>query len=1291
MTTCATRLILFLLLTVSLAGFGQEKSAPAPVEIIWSGFERVRPAPEKEIKTPSFQGAYLLPGEQLPYFSLYLPEGGVQGFTFQNPEYLPFSGEDSRLVSSINISTEITVQLTEATENKRRVTLVAFIPIRRNPQTGQVEKLVRFGYQYYTESSRAVEDTSPKRNPEQTLRQRAPASVLAAGEWYKIGVTSTGIHKIDRAALQAIGINPQNVDPRRIRIFGNATGMLPQKNRDFRPDDLVENAIYVEGEADGSFHPEDYILFFAQGPHTWTRNSQRPEKFAHHFNLYTDTAYYFITVGQSNGKRVTTETAPSGAVQTISSYDERWFHEQDLQNMVQSGREWYGEKFDAFIRTRTIAFPASDLVPGSQIIVTSFVMGNSPAPNSFGVKLNDRDLGVQQISGRGSFDYHPMGVNSLAIFELPLSNLSYSNELRVGLTFNQGTSQTATGHLNYLEIQAERILRIFGNQTIFRSLRSLSAPVSQFSIGGAGPGIRVWDVTDPRRALQQEVTVISNIATFTASTDTLREFVAFTGSNFPAPVAAGKVANQNLHRLNLNGNLDLVILTNPLFRTEANRLAEHRRNHTNMEVEVVTTHQVFNEFSSGSQDVTAIRDFMKMLFDRSKKGADEPIYLLILGDASYDFKNRIPNNTNFVPVYQSRRSLDPVLSYSSEDYFGFLDDDEGFWDEESFRDPHLLDIGIGRLPAQTAADAATMVQKIIQYDNPSSFGKWRNRLTFVADDGDFNEHLNDAENLVKILENRQPHYNVNKVYLDMYRQEAVPSGQRSPDTNAAIDKAVEQGSLLINYTGHGGETGWASEQIVTIPQVRNWKNADRLTFMLTATCEFGRYDDPRRNSGAEYALLNPQGGAVGLLTTTRPVYSNGNRLLNTTFIDNMFRPINNRMPRLGDLMQVTKNKSFSGVNNRNFSLLGDPSQTLAYPELRAIVQNINGRIVGGGETDTIRALSKVVLEGAITDLGGVVQNSFNGQLQVSVFEKPMLLNTLGNENPVKQILVRENLIYDGLASIGNGLFSVTFVVPKDISYNFGFGKISLYANNQTTDAHGSSQDVVIGGFASEAEVDNTPPRINLFMDDESFVFGGITASNSTLIAKLFDESGINTSGIGIGHEITAILDGNKDNLIVLNEYYTADVDSYQSGRVRFLFKDLSNGPHNIKVKAWDTHNNSAEEEVEFIVANKETISLEHVLNYPNPFSTSTTFHFDHNRSGEDLEILIQVFTVSGRLVKTLHAVAPGSKAHIGDIHWDGKDDFNDTLAKGVYVYKVSIRSQRDGSKANKFEKLVILN
>lgn len=1130
------------------------------------------------------------------------------------------------------------------------------------------------------------------------------SSVLSTGNWYKIGITQSGIYKIDRALLQALGINTQSLDPRTLQLYGNGGGMLPQANRAPRPDDLVENAIWVAGEADGRFDESDYALFYAKGPHTWEHTGN--QIFRHTLNLYSDTAYYFLRVGTAPGARIQTQEQTAGSAQTISSYNEYLYHERDLKNMVSSGREWYGEDFSTFNTSREFTFPVSDLVPGSTVRLSAFLMANSEAPSSFTMRLNNHTLGTQTIDRRSSGDYHQEGVNSFSTYTLAQQTLGQPTEVKVSLSYSTGSNSTAIGYLNYLVLNYERQLKLYGDQTSFRSVASLSAPVSTFRIAGVPATAQVWDVTNPIRPVGQQTTAAGSDLSFSAPSDILREFVVFRSNSGLKPAAIGKVANQDLHSHNLDGRLDLVILTHPRFLQEANRLAAHRRQHSNMEVAVVTTTQVYNEFSSGAQDVTAIRDYMRMLYQRSGKHDDEVLYLLLFGDASYDYKNRIPNNTNLVPAYQSRQSLHPIDSYSSEDYYGFLDDDEGEW-EESNQGNHLLDIGIGRLPVKTPQEAATVVDKIIAYDSPAHFGKWRRQITFVADDGDFNEHQNDAEFLADYLERNHPNYNPNKVYLDLYRQEAVANGQRSPEAAAALDKAVEQGSLIMNYTGHGNEVSWAWEQILTLQQINNWRNKDRLTFLLTATCEFGRYDDPRRTSGAEAALVSAQGGAVGLLTTTRPVYASDNRVLNRNFYQAAFTPINGRMPRLGDIVQRTKNTSISdmggsrGVNNRNFTLLGDPSQQLAYPDLLARITHINGNEMA---TDTLGALGRVTMGGEIVTADGTRAEGFSGKVDVTIYEKQVTRKTFGDNTPERRentpppstgsqpvpVQLLENIVYDGQATVRNGQFELSFVVPKDIDYRYGTGKVSLYASSTAQDAIGTLIPV-IGGTTSEVPADNTPPTIRLFMDDESFKFGGITSQHPTLLAKLFDENGINTSGIGSGHEILAVLDEGTDQAIILNDYYTSDQDSYRSGSVRYTFKDLKEGPHSLKLKAWDTHNNSSEEFLEFIVSNNAKLALSHLLNYPNPFSTSTTFRFNHNRAGENLDIQIHIFTVSGKLVKTLHATSLASQAHIADISWNGRDEFNDVLARGIYVYRVIVRSQNDGSTATSFEKLVLLN
>lgn len=1124
-------------------------------------------------------------------------------------------------------------------------------------------------------------------------RSFTASSVLSTGTWYKIGVPAAGLYKLDRSQLQALGLPVDQIDPRHLQLFGNGGAMLPQLNRAPRPDDLQQNAVFIAGESDGRLDAADYLLFYAPGPHRWHYDAAAG-RFVHQNHLYADTAYYFLTVGPAAGLRITALQTPANPSETIETFTDHQFWEQDLVNVLKSGRRWFGEAFNSLQLSRHFSFPLPDVVPGTTIELTSAVMGDSEAGSSFQVQANNILLGTQDLPGRGRHHYHAAGQASTRTFSLN-SDLVTGGMLQVNLTYSQQGLSSATGYLDYLELNAERSLKLSGNQTAFRSTRLLgTGKTVAFRIANLPANALLWEITDPLRPRSLPLAHSDGSGSFTALTDTLREYLVFAGSDFPRPRMVGRVANQNLHGLNLDGQLDLVILTHPLLTAQANQLAQHRRERDKLQVAVVTTTQVYQEFSSGSQDVVAIRDFMKMLYERRSSG--RRLYLLLFGDASYDYKSRTQPDTNLVPVYESRESLDPLSTYSSEDFYGFLDEEEGEWSESNFSTPELLDIGIGRLPVASVGEAEAVVRKIIHYDTAAGFGKWRNRITLLADDGDGAEHLRDAESLAQYLNANQPAYLTKKLYLDLYPQQSLPNGQRSPAINAALDQAIEQGSLILNYTGHGNETTLAHEQVLTQPQIAAWKNYDRLVFMLTATCEFGRYDDPGRSSGAELALLNPQGGAIGLLATTRPVFASTNRLLNRNFMQWAFTPVQGQPPRLGDLLLQTKNNSQSQASNRNFTLLADPSQQLAYPALRAQVTAINTLPVTGGVTDTLRALQQVTLTGHITDAAQLLQTNFDGLIEVTIFDKPVAVQPLGDESDpegpeVRNILVRENMIYAGTATVSKGKWSLSFVVPKDISYHIGPGFISLYAYNATTDAQGLSEGIVVGGSLPQTPADNTPPRIRLFMDDESFVSGGLTSQHPVLLARLSDANGINTTGIGIGHEITATLDGDNNNTIVLNDYYSADQDNFQAGLVRFPFKNLAPGWHEVSLKAWDTHNNPAQASLRFRVTQNNEMVATDVTNFPNPFLDQTTFRFDHNQTNGDLDIQIHIFTVTGRTVKRIATRLPAHGTQLPQISWDGRDDSGNRVSPGVYLYRVSIRSTEDGRHTQKFNRLIKLN
>ena len=1295
------------ILLSGFTAFGQRAAKDQASTIEWQ-------APVPSQKSPHRQSLYFTgagnTAEGLPVLSLQIRGRHLASAALLDTRFEPLSPAEAKLIPASFQQKQIEVTVEQGLEQRQPVSILSLVPLRLNPATGQAEKLVSFRYT-------TTEAPASARKTTAAARIYAETSVLDCNSctFYKIGVTETGIHKLDFNFLKDLGLNPAQLDPRQLRLYGNGGGMLPQANAAPRFDDLRENAILVQGEADGTFHNNDYVLFYAQGPHTWSLNSNNGQ-FSHHFNVYSDTAYYFLTVGPVAGLRVQ-QAAPAPAGPEVSVFDERIHHEQDLFNPLAdvlsqpSGRTWFGEKFTSnFTASREFKIAMPGLVPSGRVIFKTHVFNSATSSATFEFLLNGIMLGKTVLPARNTADYAPAGTHQYANFSPDSVIIPFGNELSVKINYRNGNNVSGGGNLDFFTILAKRQLRLYGNSTNFRSVDSKANPSSTFVLADAPASALTWDVTDPTRPRQLATTHNGSLAFNALTQDTVREFIAFTGDAFPAPAKAGKVVRQNLHALNLDKSLDLLIVTHPKFLAQANLLAQFRQRNDGLNAAVVTTTQVYNEFSSGAQDVSAIRDVMKLVYDRNPNPKAKPMYLLLFGDASFDYKYRTPKNTNFVPVYeapQSFESLSPVLTYSSEDYYGFMDDTEGEW--ASSTNSHLLDVGVGRLPVQTPEEAQAVVSKLISYvNNHQNTGKWRNTVTLVADDGDFDQYFKDAQSFARKIDTRYPQYNVRKLYLDAYKQISVSSGKRSPEASDQIVKTVEQGTLIVNYIGHGGETGWAHERILEVPQINAWQNNDKLAFFVTATCEFGRYDDPARTSGAEYALLNPNGGAIGLLSTTRPVTSTDNFLINAAFYDSaIFVPVNGRMPRLGDVMRRTKNNSLSGDGNRNFTLLGDPSLRLAYPEKKAEVIRING-INTGTLPDTLKALSKMTIEGVVTD-GGNVLTDFNGNLQATVYEKKTTITKLGDEGGSKRdtFSIRQNVIFDGLVSVVNGQWKVQFIVPKDISYQYGSGKISLYAATAdgTRDAGGYSSRIIVGGSDPNAPADNTPPVVQLYLNDESFLPGGSTHPNPKLIALLSDESGINTAGIGIGHEITGKLDAEvmKAEPIILNDYYSAEKGSYQKGRVLYSgveLKQLKPGPHSIRVKAWDTYNNSSEEVLEFVVVNDQKLALEHVLNYPNPFSHQTSFHFDHNRAGDPLEVQVQIFTVSGKLVKTLsdrfESPAPSHVGRTGffdgsSLSWDGKDEYQDKLAKGVYVYKVTVKSLRDQATANQYQKLVILN
>ncbi len=1102
-------------------------------------------------------------------------------------------------------------------------------------------------------------------------RAYAPHSVLATGNWYRMGIRQEGVYKVDVPLLNALGITTANLSSATIRLYGNGGAMVDENNATARPDDLYENPVEMNDGGDGIFNGSDFFLFYAPGPHRWLKDSAS-QGFRHQKNLYTDTVYYYVTIG-GNGKRISRPTPATNPTLTVNSFQERYFYENDLVNLLNSGKEWYGEAFNTNLggsssRTFTVDWPG--LIQSQPItLVTDLAARSVGAGSSFSVKLNGQNAQSVNLPGvSGNF----LDPTATASSQKNLVSVS-SNSLAVTFDYAPLTAGSQ-GWLNWFELQGRRTLTTTaGNQLFFRDWASvLPGVVASFTIAHTGAGLAVWEVTDPLQPLAMTISSSSTQTIFNRDVSRLREYVAFTATNLLQPIALGKQANQDLHG---TGTVDYIIITHSSLLPEAQRLAAFHQQKNGYRIVVATTEQVYQEFSGGQPDPTALREFVKMFYDRA--GTDltkRPRFLLLFGSASYDYRNRVAANTNLVPGYESVNSLDPLFTHTSDDFFGMLKDG----DDINRNDPKTtLDLGIGRIPARTLAEARIMVDKIIRYHVAAGKGPWRNQTVFVADDKDLNLHLEDAEAIAATAAASNPLQQQGKIYLDAFPVVSSSSGARYPAVNDAIVSQVFNGALIVNYSGHGSYQRLADEAVLTQDELNRFNNPDKLPLFITASCDFAPHDDPSKNSLGMGILTGSQNGAIALLTTTRLVFAYSNRQMNENYLRIALKPLSNgQYLSLGESVQQAKNYTSltTGdlLNNRKFTLLGDPAMRLAFPEGRVRLTTMNGAPISGA--DTLRAMQQYTFTGEVTDGQGNILSDFNGRVLPTVYDKEQSVKTRGNDpaSKVTSYNQQTNILYKGRATVTNGRFRFSFIVPRDITYQPGKARFSLYAEDGMRDANGVYTELAVGGGGSAVVTDNTGPQIQPYLNDSTFLNGGLTHENPVLLVKLYDSSGISTSGTGIGHDITAVIDGVERNIQVLNDFYTAEQDSYQRGRVLFQLPTLTEGKHSIRIKAWDVANNSNEAVLDFMVVKKERLQVTELRNFPNPFQGSTTFSFEHNQPNTDLDVTIRIYHTAGGLVKEIHRIVNTGGTRNCMINWAGDNQSGAKLTKGIYIYSVKV-------------------
>jgi len=1120
---------------------------------------------------------------------------------------------------------------------------------------------------------------APKKKSKVVTTTYSDESVLASGEWFKMGILQSGVHKLSYSDISLMGISPESIDVNKIGIYGNYAGLLPEANNKFRYDDLQENSIQLIGTEDGSFDTDDYILFYAQAPTTWEYNPFTG-RFTHETNIYSDTSYYFFTPNKGSAKQFGTLSQSSETpTHNVTSFVDHAVHENDWENMISSGKEWYGERLEGDTIEREFSFSFPNTLSDQPVFLELDIIGRAFVDSYYDIFVND-ELIVDSTKIRF--------INtSLGIFArkstTAKSFLTNSDNINIKIKYNSDDAN-AIAWIDFIVLNAERQLVFNGNQMNFCNPHvSALGNISNFIIEQTSDNDVVWDITDIHNPRIIEKDYASGNTTFSVPTDSIKTFTIFNGEEYYSPVSYEEIPNQNLHGIT---EANFIIIRPEIFADEAERLANIHRYHDGLITHCISLEQLYNEFSSGSQDITAIRDFMRMLYKKDVFGG-ERAYLMLFGDASFDYKHRIHENTNIVPTFESLESLRETGSFVTDDYFGLLDDNEG--SEASGN----LDIGIGRFPVSTMEQASAAVDKIENYllKKEGIMGDWRTNICFVADDRDNNLHLKQAEGLISVTDTLHSGIGINKIFLDAYVKTTVPGGFRYPDVNKKINKQVTDGALIINYTGHGGLIGWSDELVLDVPMISAFNNYDNMPLIITATCEFSRYDNPEFTSAGEYTFLNQEGGAIGLLTTTRLAYAHANYIVNGRIYRNLLScDENGSRPRLGDLVRLSKIPS--NENYLNFVLLGDPALMLAYPQYDVVTTQSRSSSVN--VSDTVRALSIVNVSGEIHDKNGLLVEDFSGFVYPKVLDKESKYTTLGNDgNSYPQdFTVFDKILFNGKVTVDSGRFNYEFMVPKDISYHFGYGKISYYALDTTyyRDAWGAFEELLIGGIDENADIDDIGPEIDIYLNNNSFISGDNVTSNPVLLSYIRDDHGVNNTGSGIGRDITMILDNDYSNPVIMNDIFEMDIDSYKSGKIIYPFNELEEGMHTLTIKAWDLQNNSSEKTIEFLVDNSARISLSEVYNYPNPFYNHTEFHFNHNKNGSILNAKIKIYDTNGRFIVELVNDNNINTESSYTIIWDGKDYNNELIMPGIYIYIVEVSDEYNNVTVQQ-QKLIRIN
>nr|WP_262912283.1 type IX secretion system sortase PorU [Mongoliitalea daihaiensis] len=1060
---------------------------------------------------------------------------------------------------------------------------------------------------------------------------------LAQELYMKFPITAEGMYAISMDDLRQHGFN--NISE--VGIFGQHGPLNQVLTEDFKePHQLPSQVI------------GNRLVFYAQGPH---RVEASANTLHIQSNPYTDTLFYWVG-RTTQPQRISSAAQANASLPVINQLAFIQFRKWQEDNILNSGRNWYSRPFFGG-QTFNFSMPLSSKMGNTHELFIHY-LGQAVAENRFHISVAGQNFETFPIPPIPNTTYGIKGIEGLYQRMVTYSG----NELQVRTRY-ESSDFNGAGFLDFAILSSQVSVANLSNAVyLHRGNLARLTPDGNRLFWKINSNFEVHSISE-----DAEVKPLDKIASYQENQIPLIR-------NFQPVNLSSRTAHQNA---------SLLIITHPLLQNQANRLANHKIS-KGIQTAVVLIQDVFDGYAYGNRDVTGIRNFIA---DKYQNGGNLK-NVLFLGKGTYDYKGIFRGRPNLVPIYTSRNSLNPLMTYSSDDYFGMIAFGIGFWEESPAGDAPMQ-IGVGRIPAINAREAREAVDKIINYENvDQALGPWKSQLAFVADDGDNNIHITDSENHIRYLEQNHPEFSIQKIYLDRFEQiEDASNRQRSPEAQEAFRKSIENGVLFLNFIGHGNENTLTAEEIFTVSQLNDWRRHPHLPLIITATCEFGRHDSPLLRSAAEEMIFAEGKGALGLLTTGRPVFSSINFRLNSAFIQAVFKQDEGEWRDLGTIFKLTKNNSLNGSLNRNFSLLGDPSLTLALPDLRTSTErivdiNLNSEIskISGGQL--------IAIEGIIEDpLTGAQLTHQKGEFNLQILDRPKEFTTLGDENPTITLQERTNALFQGKGLIVDGKFRSEVFIPTHMEESLAKGQIRIFATLENgMEAFGSDAITLEGSMRNSSDTEGPQILLKFGLEEDPTLRSFETAFIPLLI-ELEDESGINVLFTNPAKNI--VLDINGERQEILNASFQALNNQFQKGTVRTALRGLRDGTNTVKVEAWDNVGNQSIIQTTIEIKNTNVLKIIDLVNYPNPTITHSRFKIVQNRPGENLILILRVYSLMGQEIITEQRRYIGAEFVIDDLEWKFFQTETKFPAKGTYIYNLQLISERDGSSDTRSGKILI--